>query len=215
MDAHMKFDADRIINALLLRPRRKTEEEKRFGTFDRRMLAAGLDLLLLTVLVAPVVDHFFYKHYGPPPVAFHELAARISTDADSPGAMKQLWREMESSGFLEHFTQNLRWQLYVLVAYAAIFWHFFGATPGKLLCHLRVVDAKTGKNARGMQALLRALSYIISGAVFGLGFLWVGLNKKKRGWHDLIADTLVVTVPWPWQKKKATEPEPQDRTPSH
>ncbi|RNB74576.1 hypothetical protein EDM52_09980 [Brevibacillus invocatus] len=27
---------------------------------------------------------------------------------------------------------------------------------------------------------------------FGLGYMWVGWNKKKQGWQDLIAHTFVI-----------------------
>jgi uncharacterized RDD family membrane protein YckC len=46
---------------------------------------------------------------------------------------------------------------------------------------------------------------LVSALFFCLGFLWIGLNKRKRGWHDYLADTVVINLPltfkMPWSKK--------------
>jgi uncharacterized RDD family membrane protein YckC len=40
--------------------------------------------------------------------------------------------------------------------------------------------------------LARYVGYIISTIPLCLGFLWVGFDSKKQGWHDKIAGTVVV-----------------------
>jgi uncharacterized RDD family membrane protein YckC len=72
------------------------------------------------------------------------------------------------------------------------FWVKMQGTPGKLLLSLRVVDAKTGKSLSVGQSLARYVGYIISTIPLCLGFLWVGFDSKKQGWHDKIAGTVVV-----------------------
>jgi len=82
---------------------------------------------------------------------------------------------------------------YILPAIAVIiFWQYKQATPGKMLFNARIVDAKTGKKPSTGQWVIRYLGYIPSTLVFGLGFLWVALDKKKQGWHDKMAGTVVV-----------------------
>jgi uncharacterized RDD family membrane protein YckC len=44
-------------------------------------------------------------------------------------------------------------------------------------------------------AAVRALSSMLSAAVFFLGFLWVAFDREKQGWHDKIAGTTVVRLP--------------------
>ncbi|MBP9719539.1 MAG: RDD family protein, partial [Candidatus Levybacteria bacterium] len=44
------------------------------------------------------------------------------------------------------------------------------------------------------QALLRYGGFLLSGFVFFLGFAWILLNKKRQGWHDRLANTMVVTI---------------------
>ena len=44
-------------------------------------------------------------------------------------------------------------------------------------------------------AILRLIGYWISGAVFYLGYIWIFVDKRKRGWMDLIAGTIVISAP--------------------
>lgn len=190
----MNFDADKWMRILLLRPRKISEEEKRYGTFNRRMIAASLDSLLITVLIAPVVDYFFIQSHGPSTVDVQEIAFRAAQQANSAEAVRFFLHEIQSSGFLERWLINFRWQLYVLCIYVTLCWHFWGATPGKILCRLKIVDSKTGEAMGDWQSILRVLGYFLSAVPFGLGFFWIGINKKRRGWHDLLAGTEVVRV---------------------
>ncbi len=202
----MKFDPEKIFNMLLLRPRKVSEEEKRYGTFNRRMIAASLDSLLVTVLIAPVIDYLFIQVYGAPTITVQEISAHASQQANSGEATRLFWEEMKSSGFLDRWLINFRWQIYALCIYATLCWHFWSATPGKILCRLKIVDSKTGERMGDWQSLLRVFGYFVSAVPLGLGFFWIGLNKKRRGWHDLLAGTEVVLVKgtgFKWKKKKA------------
>jgi uncharacterized RDD family membrane protein YckC len=66
------------------------------------------------------------------------------------------------------------------------------ATPGKLLMSCHVVDAKTGNRISVLQAILRYFGYIISLLSLCLGFLWIIWDKRKQGFHDKIAGTVVI-----------------------
>lgn len=81
-----------------------------------------------------------------------------------------------------------------LIAAAAIvaFWAWRMATPGKMLIGAVIVDADTfGKPGTG-RFVLRYLAYFVSTIPLGLGLLWVGWDRRKQGWHDKIANTVVV-----------------------
>ena len=83
-------------------------------------------------------------------------------------------------------------QIITLVA-IVLFWHFKQSTPGKMIFSARIVDAKTLGKASFGKLLLRYIGYIPSALVLGLGFIWIAFDKQKRGWHDLMAGTLVIT----------------------
>lgn len=42
------------------------------------------------------------------------------------------------------------------------------------------------------QAAARYLCYILSMLPLDLGFIWIGVDRRKQGWHDKIAQTVVV-----------------------
>jgi uncharacterized RDD family membrane protein YckC len=77
-------------------------------------------------------------------------------------------------------------------ALTILFWFTRQATPGKMIFSARIVDARTGAVPNTAQWLLRYLGYFVSTLAFGLGFIWVGLDRRKQGWHDKIAGTVVV-----------------------
>ncbi len=67
----------------------------------------------------------------------------------------------------------------------------YQATPGKMLLKLKVIDLY-GKNISVVRALFRSLSVLISIVPFGLGIWYISTDRKKRGWHDLIAGSYVI-----------------------
>lgn len=80
----------------------------------------------------------------------------------------------------------------VSVAYFPFFWARGGQTPGMRPFNLRVVRDVDGGPIGAGQAILRLVGYWINGLVFYIGFIWVFVDVRRRGWHDLIAGTLVV-----------------------
>ena len=73
-----------------------------------------------------------------------------------------------------------------------IFWLQKQGTPGKLALGVTVVDAMTGKTLSVGQSIGRYFAYFVSLIPLGLGIFWVALDKKKQGWHDKLAGTVVV-----------------------
>lgn len=75
-----------------------------------------------------------------------------------------------------------------------LLWARYGATPGKYLMRCRIVDARTGRNPGLGQAALRYVAYLASLLPLLLGFLWIAWDRRKQGFHDKIAGTLVVVT---------------------
>jgi uncharacterized RDD family membrane protein YckC len=76
--------------------------------------------------------------------------------------------------------------------YFAIFHAALGQTVGKRLVGLRVIDG-WGERPSIIRAVGRALAYAPSLLLTGLGFVWIAFDREKRGLHDWLADTYVVT----------------------
>lgn len=85
---------------------------------------------------------------------------------------------------------------YILPAVAIIlFWIYRSATPGKMVLKLRIVDATTGGKPTTGQFIGRYLAYYVSVIPLLLGIIWVGIDRRKQGWHDKLAGTLVLREP--------------------
>jgi len=70
-------------------------------------------------------------------------------------------------------------------------WMLAGQTVGKSLMGLRIVT-ENGERIRLRNAVVRLFGYFISSLFFFLGYLWVLVDDKRRGWHDIMAHTIVV-----------------------
>lgn len=73
-----------------------------------------------------------------------------------------------------------------------IFWIYRQATPGKMLLSLKIVDAETGNPTSTGQLIVRYLGYYVSIIPLLLGIFWVAFDKRKQGWHDKLAGTVVI-----------------------
>ena len=73
-----------------------------------------------------------------------------------------------------------------------MFWRYRGATPGKMAISARIVDAKTGGRPSTARLVVRYFAYIVSTLPLFLGFIWIGIDKRKQAFHDKIAGTVVV-----------------------
>lgn len=83
--------------------------------------------------------------------------------------------------------------LYVLPLIASIgFWRYRSATPGKAVLSTRIVDVNTGGKPPFLKLVVRSLGYLLSMLPLGLGFLWIAWDRRKQGWHDKLAGTVVI-----------------------
>lgn len=80
------------------------------------------------------------------------------------------------------------------------FWSRKQATPGKMLLGMRIVDASSGAPASMGQYVGRYFGYFVSGFFLCLGMFWIGFDRRKQGWHDKLAGTVVVR-----RRQRATE----------
>ena len=138
------------------------EPQPQYVGFWARFGAAIIDTILMMVIVAPLLTHYYGAGYW--------LGERglIAGTADL----------------------MLNWILPAIAV--ILFWMYREATPGKIAIGAKIVDAKTlGKPSTG-QLVIRYLGYYVSTIPLGLGLIWVGIDAKKQGWHDKMAGTLVI-----------------------
>ena len=89
---------------------------------------------------------------------------------------------------------GLRVALFVVTAaYFVISWACGGQTIGMRAWRLRIVDADG--NALGWpRSMLRFIVACVSLLALGIGFFWCLHDRRKRGWHDLAAHSVLVRL---------------------
>ena len=82
---------------------------------------------------------------------------------------------------------------WVLPAIAVLlFWIYRQATPGKMAISAQIVDAASGGKPSTRQLVVRYLGYYVSIIPLFMGLFWVAYDRRKQGWHDKLAGTVVV-----------------------
>ncbi|MDQ2824698.1 MAG: RDD family protein [Verrucomicrobiota bacterium] len=79
-----------------------------------------------------------------------------------------------------------------MVYMAALWSSSMQATFGQKICGLQVIHAIHGDRISFMCGLGRAFAMVLSGILFGIGYLMVAFTERKRGLHDIIAGTCVI-----------------------
>lgn len=97
----------------------------------------------------------------------------------------------QSSGYGKGSLFQLLLTLVSLI-YAVTLVTLYGATLGKMLLRLRIVNTNYQKVSFFQVLKRETVGKILSGLVFDLGYLWVATDDKKQAWHDKIAKTYVI-----------------------
>ncbi|MCI4406468.1 MAG: RDD family protein [Sulfuricurvum sp.] len=80
----------------------------------------------------------------------------------------------------------------IKIVYQTFFTMQYGATIGKIIMKIRVIEIATLSNPSFLSAFNRSVFRIISEILFYLGFIWAMLDPYRRSWHDRTGRTLVV-----------------------
>lgn len=131
--------------------------------FWKRVAASLIDVLILLIVTVPLLLAIYGREY----------LARA--------------QEFGLAGFWDFVIQV------VLPAVAVIlFWKYRGATPGKMAISAKIVDAKTGGAPSTGKLVVRYVAYLVSMLPLFLGFIWIGIDRRKQAFHDKIAGTVVI-----------------------
>ena len=128
--------------------------------------------------------------------ADHRLHHRLDHHQHRRRDPRRSWRSCSAAA-----TRAARWRSILIgfsillgLVYFPYFWQRDGQTPGMSMFDIRVVRDADGGKVDWLHAILRFIGYGINSIVFGLpiGWLWVFVDKRRRGWMDLIGSTVVV-----------------------
>jgi len=155
----------------------------RYAGFGVRFIASLLDTLILAL---PLIIIISILSGG----AFFDVSAMADVIAQAQrGDVNALHNTPKT---------DMTWEVIFEISMAVliiIFWKkWMGATPGKKLMGITVVDAKTLNMVSNQQAITRYIGYIASTLPLLLGFIIVLFRKDKKALHDILADTAVIYV---------------------
>lgn len=139
------------------------ETEVEYAGFWVRVWASIIDSILIIAITVPLLSLV----YG-----WHSVGSK---------------RYLEASGLA-----NILISWVLPVAAIVWFWTQKSATPGKMLLSLKIVDSQSGGKLSVGQSIGRYLGYFVATIPFGLGLIWVAFDRRKQGWHDKLAGTVVV-----------------------
>ncbi len=167
------------------------KREPQYVGFWMRVFASIIDTLILVVVIGLIAVAVYGMQY-----------VRLSSEG------KTLMFDLLVQGLLPALA-------------VIVFWRYRGATPGKMLISAKIVDAETfgtpstGKLIGRYFAYLVSMlpSIVVSVAIIAMatllgredlklwlaitpllmwGFFWIAFDKRKQGWHDKLAGTVVI-----------------------
>ena len=200
MQKFSKFLKNRADSAITADP-----EKIRYVGLNARLISNMVDMLMLFILTIPLL--FFIQrpsinnipNNAPPQIV--EAYSLHSTGEITDEEFSRRVLPLVIAKMLTYMFINI---LIVGVIYVS-FWKYFNSSPGKMLFKAKIVDSKTFQNPTIGQYIIRFIGYIVSALTFLMGFMMIGLNKRKRGLHDYMAGTVVIyteALNPAWEKKK-------------
>ena len=130
-----------------------------------RALAYMIDDFLVTIIVM---------------IAFWQNIVTLSNDPDA---------------MMEFIKNDLVLPLIILkIIYQTFFIWYYGATIGKIVAKIRVIDANELSRVSVFNSFLRAVGRIVSEMFFYIGFIIGFLNNGRKTFHDITGKTLVVNA---------------------
>lgn len=179
--------------------RKKLQEGPRYGDMYERSLAAMIDLTLIYVLLKDLffdpLTRFFYSYVD---------YVLIDTIPSSP-TISQFIQTMWDAHMVQLWLLNAFVQFTIIGFFMVGFQITYQTTPGKWLLGLKIVRHNSDESVGATRYIVRFFAYIIACAPLMLGMIWGMFSKQRRGWHDYIADTMVISTRpqgWYWQKIK-------------
>jgi len=148
-----------------------------YAGFWIRLVARVLDTLIVGIPLA---------------VVFGVLALAVGGAAAGTSNSDQNTQNATAAAFSGIFILFYLLAIAVSIGYWVYFWGTTGSTFGMRVLRLRVVDANTGGPIGIPRALVRWLMTIVNSWACYIGWIWVAFDPRKQGWHDKVANSVVL-----------------------
>lgn len=153
-----------------------------YAGFVSRAIAFLIDLLMMVTLqfIYIVIIRLVFNFLGLSSVrdALDQTPAAVNTTV-APLILLITW----IAAFLT--------SMFFFGLYVAICWTLIDRTIGQAFIGLRVLRSN-GEKLSFWRAVRRAVGYALAALPLFLGFFWILMDDRRQGWHDKLADTVVV-----------------------
>lgn len=146
-------------------------EHIKLASLNKRLWAYSLD----EIIVGVIFSLFYNFNFG---VSLNDPEAILNIANNMSNIMSQL------------FIMFLYWNG-ARIVYQIFFIWYYGATIGKILLRIEVIDVVMLSKPNLADSLLRACAKVIGEMAFYLGFIWALGNPQRQAWHDRLAKTVV------------------------
>lgn len=184
-----------VILGLKRRPR--DPNAPRYADLYERSVAAMLDLgliyFLFNWLIFNPLNQFFFK----------KIDQAKLMEMHSASSNAEIFRIVVESHAAYWWVVNTSIQLTIIMAMIGAAWGICGTTPGKWLLGIRIVRRDLSREVARWRYALRMVMLLPASLFAGIGLFWMVFNKERRGWHDIVAGTVVIhTRPewWYWHQ---------------
>jgi uncharacterized RDD family membrane protein YckC len=109
-----------------------------------------------------------------------------------PTDLQEVTDAVSDPSWISHASGVLGMWIALWWCYFAVGWGLMGATPGKWISGLKIIDHEERCPIGLPRALMRMVAYTISSLTLGIGHLLILFRPDNRALHDVLAGTRVV-----------------------
>ncbi|XVN43378.1 MAG: RDD family protein [Candidatus Rickettsia vulgarisii] len=154
-----------------------------YPTLIPRIFASTLDLFILSIVATPITTFINYKLSI---LLFKASIAEILVKAAAE--QSESIPEISLNNLFLYIVLILIVNFCIVGMYFIGFWIRWGATPGKMIMHMKIVDEDTLEQPTKWQLIKRFFGYLTA----LLGIWSVVFSKQRQALHDKIAKTVVI-----------------------
>lgn len=163
-----------------------------YANLSDRLVASALDTGFLVTVFADLFNWMsIYFYQGIQVDAVFKIEEGMQS-ASLQSQLIALYHRSVELGFLQMWLLNSFVQSVIAGICLVLMWHYCRITPGKWIVGLKFADSKTNEEPTLKQYIIRFLGFYVSMPFFMIGFVTLGLNKRRQAWHDMLAGTVVI-----------------------
>lgn len=159
-------------------------KKKRPAAISSRLVAFIIDAVVLLVAIYPIT------------IVLNLVLAALSID------VKNMNQGADLKTIIAVYAVMVLTQIILPIIYSGYFLSKKGATPGKMVMGIKVIDIKSRKKVSFWQGAFREnFGKLVSTMTFFIGFIMAAFRKDKKALHDILFSTQVVSAKVKKKKK--------------